>query len=201
MNFWVTLFLLSAALSGGILIGRMPSSVAYSAVSFLLIVGLTYNIISRFLGKPRVSEALLILENKQIKRLAILVPIMCLVMVMVTASNISSSNSDSWFLIIVWSSVAIHGIFDMYVRPSFISEKGINIRNNFIPWNDIKSYTYFDWNEVEFEWAKPTIFGKQTFRLRPYPHDLVTGEQINTVLSKFLPRKKASELEVTQQPT
>lgn len=201
MNFWGILLLITIALSGGILIGRMPSLVTYSAVSFLLIIGMTVNIVRRFLGKPKVSEAVLILENRRIKRWAILVPILCLLNVIVSASNLSSPNSNSWPFIILWLGIAIYSIFDMYVRPSFISDEGINIRNDFIPWHDIKSYSYFDWNEIEFEWAKPTIFREYTFRLRPYPHDLVSREQINAVLSKYLPRTESSELEVTQQPS
>lgn len=121
----------------------------------------------------------------------------CIALFILSLDTTYSLTSSLWAF---WVFVIISNVVNMFIPATFFTNKGISIRGNFTPWQKIKSYKYFDWNEIEFVWAKPTLFGNKSFRLRPYPHDLVSGEQINAILSKHLPRTEVSELEATQQP-
>jgi hypothetical protein len=199
MKALTTVLLLTIALQWGTyLVPQIPwQTRGYLSLLFYIFFTV-YKIINEFFRIPRPSEAVLTLEERRLHPLGIPILVICVLFIIWSITN-PTSTYPSWYYTLFWSCLLLSSIFTLYMPPVFLTDKGISMRGNFTPWHKIKSYTYFDWNEIEFMWAKPTLFGVKSFRLRPYPHKLVSGNQINAVLSKHLPRTEVSELETVQQ--
>lgn len=96
-------------------------------------------------------------------------------------------NMYLWYVLILL-------LLDVRIPPVSLTNKGVRIRDNLISRKEFKEYSYFDWNEIEFVYAKPAWYRNKSFRLRPYPHDFVTGEQIRSVVSNYLPYVEPVEI-------